>query len=934
MKNKILFGLLAFTSLCFADVNVLKYVTTQVGTFPTLNSYVTSRRDSTVALQVGSNWYVSGKCSVSVNIDLHDFVKSARIYGSTGSGTDTLVICKQNYNGSNHIFDTSVTIRYVNGAVKSINPQWFGCRGDSSDQTSAFNAAIRSAKLSTMKILQPAKTVIGIKNGILLTSGTFYYEGEDRNTSVIAMLDSNAYVFRLGALTGATIRNISIEGNSYKGTAIEVGYLDGGTYYGPSRPIIDNIKINAMGWDGIRFRKGNLSSFTNLIITSCGTDSVGLGNRWGDGFRVDGYATSPDANACVFSNVDIRSCRGWGFNLEAGSSNYINGLTCQSNGNAGGTSLSPVNNKNYGNIRVNDRKNYLQVYCESAGEVSSVLVNTGARELWLTPKNVSSQKRTTGNVIFMVNGTAEDESYDKANTIFYAPGTTYNAKWLNFVSNPVTVYNGFDIGKMKIAQDSNRLFRMVFSNTSSSHTLSIENATTEYDYRVAVDSTQTLAYGIRNAAGCIRLSRADGLIPMVSDKFYIVNTKDFTGTPLATVKGSALVIGDVFRVTDNDTATAAVEYVGAKGTGVVNGKIDGAFDAGGHLTTNSTTGFIGVGTSSPREQLEIKTASGVSPDFLMSESSDGAWRIRNLQSNNSLNFQFTRDFSNYSNKINIDTNSIIRDSAKIIVYDTTSSTSATTGAVTIAGGLGVAKKLYVGGGIVSSGSLTGLSQMSADTITAIKVLNLRKHSGSHFVGSGDVYYDSLHDAVECFTNGVPGTVNRCLFAQSNIVTDSASAAEVSLKGIDSIIAPEYASWDSLPANWFKRGKRLRFGIGGIYSTKATSAGTAILRLKLNNTIVDSAIITLDNNEVDQTWRMDGAVVCQAVGSSGRVVSVSNWLHSRGTGAYDSDPIYTLGTTINTTIAQKFDLTWQFSDATVATRANKIKSIIFYLEEIH
>jgi hypothetical protein len=232
------------------------------------------------------------------------------------------------------------------------------------------------------------------------------------------------------------------------------------------------------------------------------------------------------------------------------------------------------------------------------------------------------------------------------------------------------------------------------------------------------------------------------------------------------------------------------------------------------------------------------------------------------------------------------------------------------------------------------GSLTGGARISADTINAVHLLNLSKHGGSHFTGDGDVYYDSLHSSLEAFVNGNAGTINRCMFAQSDVKTCSATVSETSLKGTDSVLIIDFPELsDSLEADWFKKGKRLRYGIGGWYQTKATSAGTMIIRIKLNNTLVDSVISTLDNNMSEQIWRMDGAIVCASTGVSGVVRTVTSWNHTVA-GVLHADPLVGQAVTVNTTQRLKFNLTFQFSDATVATRANMIKSIIFYLEDIH
>jgi hypothetical protein len=115
--------------------------------------------------------------------------------------------------------------------------------------------------------------------------------------------------------------------------------------------------------------------------------------------------------------------------------------------------------------------------------------------------------------------------------------------------------------------------------------------------------------------------------------------------------------------------------------------------------------------------------------------------------------------------------------------------------------------------------LTGATKLSADTIGAIKLMQFNPQPG-HFTGDGTVYYDSIHRSFETFSNGITGTLNRCVFAQTDVITDSGTTAEVSLKGNDSICLEDFPDIrDSLEAGWFKKGKRLRFGIAGIYQNK-------------------------------------------------------------------------------------------------------------------
>lgn len=71
--------------------------------------------------------------------------------------------------------------------------------------------------------------------------------------------------------------------------------------------------------------------------------------------------------------------------------------------------------------------------------------------------------------------------------------------------------------------------------------------------------------------------------------------------------------------------------------------------------TFSDAGLVGMGTETPREQLEIKTADGTSVDFLLSEADTLGWRFRNNQTGNALTIASTTDFSAYTSRMTITT---------------------------------------------------------------------------------------------------------------------------------------------------------------------------------------------------------------------------------------------------------------------------------------
>jgi len=230
-----------------------------------------------------------------------------------------------------------------------------------------------------------------------------------------------------------------------------------------------------------------------------------------------------------------------------------------------------------------------------------------------------------------------------------------------------------------------------------------------------------------------------------------------------------------------------------------------------------------------------------------------------------------------------------------------------------------------------SGNFSKLAtgSLSIDTAVVGHVLTLTKNSGT-YATSGMIWNDSAEASFENFSNGIKGTFNRCLFAQDDITLDSNSTGEVSMRGNDTIHGWLPGS-DSLPANWFRRGKKLKIIIRGIYSSKATSPGTMTAKLKLNDTIVaTTGAIPLSNDQTDETWLCEGAISTRAVGASGSIVFVSA-MQFAVANVWNKANFYTLGKTINTTIKQRLDLTLQFS---TADAKNKVRVIQFELDEIH
>jgi hypothetical protein len=192
---------------------------------------------------------------------------------------------------------------------------------------------------------------------------------------------------------------------------------------------------------------------------------------------------------------------------------------------------------------------------------------------------------------------------------------------------------------------------------------------------------------------------------------------------------------------------------------------------------------------------------------------------------------------------------------------------------------------------------------------------------------GSIWYQEGHGSIHSYIDGVVGTVNRTLFVQQNTVLCSNTVAQTSLIGTSANHA-----LDSFPADYFITGKTHHFSMSGIYSTKTTGPGNLIVRIKLNATVLCSAVVALDANETDQAWDISGYNVCVDTGNTGKFRLNTGFEHAIA-GVSHNDKITTPngGVTVNTNIKLKPDFTFQFGTADVS---NKIKATQFIIEELH
>jgi hypothetical protein len=209
------------------------------------------------------------------------------------------------------------------------------------------------------------------------------------------------------------------------------------------------------------------------------------------------------------------------------------------------------------------------------------------------------------------------------------------------------------------------------------------------------------------------------------------------------------------------------------------------------------------------------------------------------------------------------------------------------GSVRLSGGLSVAKNVVTGQSVL----FTAATAASTTAGTLQRETNQDKHYA--------------------YANGIGGWVDKCIFSQyatvsqAGIVTDQ-SLASATARGTR-----------TLPANFFKLGKVLRFRLCGRWTTDV-AAGNATIQIKLGSTVFrTTGSITLDNSVTALPWVIEGEIVCQSTGATGTVEGVTMWKHmiTGATGNLNAESLAgTAAVTIDTTAAQTFDVIWTATDA--------------------
>jgi hypothetical protein len=244
---------------------------------------------------------------------------------------------------------TPIHFEYLPGDVR----RYGAVADDSTDCTAAIQAAINQANYdSGAPVYLPA--------GILRFSDTLVIDGEhaiefcgagaQEHYGVLSPPNSRTTILR----KNGNFDGIHIGSASYAPTPFLHDFsMDSLGGSDSSRGVVvtkargtfrmQKVIIQYQGSHGIHILHNNLGTYDGVKCMSNG----------GDGFRIEG-TPSPDTNACVFNNLDLRGNTGWGMNIVSGWANFGIGITAQSNV-AGGVRLN------------NARQNHLQVYSEANG---------------------------------------------------------------------------------------------------------------------------------------------------------------------------------------------------------------------------------------------------------------------------------------------------------------------------------------------------------------------------------------------------------------------------------------------------------------------------------------------------------------------------------------------------------------------------------------
>ncbi len=161
-----------------------------------------------------------------------------------------------------------------------------------------------------------------------------------------------------GAAQESLFENFTVDRVTGDGCGVEVWL---GNRITMRRVIIQNHPLH-----GLLLRAGGVGHYEDIISR----------DNSGDGIQIDsGTGTSGAAWACSWEHIDVIRNRGWGFNVNSGSSQFGSGIVSQNNTGGG--------------VRVNANTCLLQIYCEANIGRDLLLTSSSVRN-FITTNNIDA----------------------------------------------------------------------------------------------------------------------------------------------------------------------------------------------------------------------------------------------------------------------------------------------------------------------------------------------------------------------------------------------------------------------------------------------------------------------------------------------------------------------------------------------------------------
>jgi hypothetical protein len=165
---------------------------------------------------------------------------------------------------------------------------------------------------------------------------------------------------------------------------------------------------------------------------------------------------------------------------------------------------------------------------------------------------------------------------------------------------------------------------------------------------------------------------------------------------------------------------------------------------------------------------------------------------------------------------------------------------------------------------IGTSTPTASLDLPASTVAAAS-LRIRTGVAPTAPNEGDVWFDSTQKRLMAYLNGLTRSFVGTLFTATANGTCGNTAAETSIVGTG-------VGTMTLPANFFAAGKSIRVTVYGAYSTKSSSPGTLVIKIKLGSTIILALPATTPTANLTKVpFVIDAIITCRTTGATGTVI---------------------------------------------------------------